>query len=66
MERKKEHQGEIKDPRKSTAEFAEGIKLMKEKTTGRLQSKRMREKTRERSLAKEIMATNCPSREKGQ
>ena len=51
MERKNEHQGEIKDPRKSTAEFAERIKLMKEKTTRRLQRKRMREKTRERSLA---------------
>ena len=50
MERKKEHQGEIKDPRKSTAEFAERFKLMKEKTTRRLQSKRMREKTREREI----------------
>ena len=50
MEREKEHQGEIKDPRKSTAEFAERIKLMKEKTTRRLQRKRMREKTREREI----------------
>ena len=32
MERKNEHQGETKDPRKITAEFAGRIKIMKEKT----------------------------------
>ena len=32
MERKYEHQGEIKDSRKSAAEFAGRIKIMKEKT----------------------------------
>ena len=50
MERKKEHQGEIKDPRKSTTGFAGRIKITKEKTykkTTELKNERERERERD-------------------
>ena len=51
MERKNEHQGEIKDPRKITAECVGRIKNMKEKTHKITELKNERENERERSLA---------------
>ena len=52
MERTNEHQEEIKDPRKSTAEFAGRIKIVKEKTYKKItELKNERENERERSLA---------------
>ena len=52
MERKNEHQGEIKDLRKSTAEYVGRIKNIKEKTHKKItESKIERENERERSLA---------------
>ena len=59
MERKNEHQREIKDPRKITTEFGGRIKNMKEKTyekTSEIKNERRSE--RERSLTQEIMATD--------
>ena len=47
MERKNEHQGEIKDPRKSTAKFGGRIKNMKEKTHMKTTELKMKEKARE-------------------
>ena len=50
MERKNEHQGEVKDPRKSTAEFVGRIKSMKEKT-----HKKITELKNERENEREIV-----------
>ena len=48
MEKKNEHQGEIKDPRKSTGEFVGRIKNMKEKTHKKItELKNERENERE-------------------
>ena len=50
MERKNEHQGEIKDPKKITVEFVGRIKNMKEKThkkTTELKNERENERERE-------------------
>ena len=52
MERENEHQGEIKDPRKITAEFVGRIKNMKETTHKKTtELKNERESERDISLA---------------
>ena len=49
MERKNEHQGEIKDPKNSTAEFVGRTKIMKEKIYKKItQLKNERENERDR------------------
>ena len=47
MERKNEHQGEIKDPRKITAKFGGKIKNMKGKTHMKTTELKTKEKARE-------------------
>ena len=52
MERKNEHQGETKDPRKITAEFGGTTKIIKEKTHQKTTDlKNERESEKERSMA---------------